>query len=162
MQTEAVALAENVVPVHSDESKKSKRGGKRPGAGRKPNLARRLLKGFSREAIHEAASNIDVGMVISSLLKSKREKTRLETLVFVRDTVLGRPAQNLNVSGGMLHSHTVWRPLATLSNDEIEQLDAISKKLNGLPDSPQNQIESEPDIETTETVIDAEIGENPA
>jgi hypothetical protein len=75
MQTEAVALAENVVPVHSDESRKSKRGGKRPGAGRKPNLARRLLKGFSREAIHEAAGNIDVGMVISSLLKSKREKT---------------------------------------------------------------------------------------
>jgi hypothetical protein len=49
-QTEAVAVPENGVPVHSNESTKSKRGGKRPGAGRKPNLARRLLKGFSREA----------------------------------------------------------------------------------------------------------------
>jgi hypothetical protein len=157
MQTEVAAVAENGVPAHSNESTK-KRGGKRPGAGRKPNLARRLLKGFSREAIHEAASNIDVGMVISSLLKSKREKTRLETLVFVRDTVLGRPAQNLNVSGGMLHAHIVWRPLATLSNDEIEQLDAISKKLNG----PHNQIESTTTIEATQTVIDAEVCETPA
>jgi hypothetical protein len=30
------------------------------------------------------------------------------------------------------------------------------------PDDPHNQIESEPAIEATETVIDAEVGENPA
>jgi hypothetical protein len=40
--------------------------------------------------------------------------------------------------------------LATLSNDEIEQLDAISKKLNVLPDGPHNQIESEPALEAVE------------
>jgi len=95
-------------------------------------------------------------MVISGLLKSKREKTRLETLVFVRDTVLGRPAQNLKVSGGMLHAHTVWRPLATLSNDEIEQLDAISKKLNGLQNGPQSQIESKTAIEAVEVLSEGE------
>jgi len=54
MQTETqdqpVAALENAPFGESVESK-SKRGGRRPGAGRKPNLAKRLLKGFSREAI---------------------------------------------------------------------------------------------------------------
>jgi len=52
---------------------KTQHGGKRPGAGRKPNLAKRLLKGFSREAIAEAVANIDCGAVVVGLLKSKRE-----------------------------------------------------------------------------------------
>jgi len=119
---------ENSPQAESSESK-SKRGGKRPGAGRKPNLAKRLLKGFSRDALLEAADNIDVGAVITSLLRSKREKTRLETLLFVRDSVLGRPAQSLNVSGGLMHAHTAWRPLSTLSDAEIEQLDAIINQI---------------------------------
>lgn len=59
--------------VNQSVESKSKRGGRRPGAGRKPNLAR-LLKGFSREAIAEAVANVDVGAVVTSLLKSKREK----------------------------------------------------------------------------------------
>ncbi|HEX8880109.1 MAG TPA: hypothetical protein VF749_08780 [Candidatus Acidoferrum sp.] len=61
-------------------------------------------------------------MVVTSLLKSKREKARLETLIFVRDTLIGRPAQNVQVSGGMLHAHTVWRPLADLTDEEMAQL----------------------------------------
>ena len=86
-------------------------------------------------------------------MKSKSEKTRLETLVFVRDSVLGSPAQSLNVSGGLMHAHTAWRPLSTLSDAEIEQLDAISKKLlvapgqNASQNGPQNQIESNTAIE---------------
>ena len=148
---------ENSPQAESSESK-SKRGGKRPGAGRKPNLAKRLLKGFSRDALLEAADNIDVGAVITSLLRSKREKTRLETPLFVRDSVLGRPAQSLNVSGGLMHAHTAWRPLSTLSDAEIEQLDAISKKLlvapgqNASQNGPHNQIESNTAIEATEVV----------
>ena len=35
-----------------------KRGGKRPGAGREPNLANRLLKGCSPEAIREAVATL--------------------------------------------------------------------------------------------------------
>ena len=130
----------------SDESK-PKRGGRRPGAGRKPNLAKRLLRGFSRDTIAEAVSTIDVGAVVTSLLKSKREKTRLETLIFVRDTIIGRPAQNVSLSGGLLHAHTAWRPLATLTDEEMLQLDMITKKLTGSPNAPHNQIESKPAIE---------------
>jgi hypothetical protein len=69
-----------------------------------------LLKGFTRDVIALAVQEIDVGAVIVGLLKSKRERTRLKTLVFVRDTLHGRPAQNVQLSGSMLHAHTVFRP----------------------------------------------------
>jgi len=150
-QNQPITPPENAVNGESKQSK-SKRGGRRPGAGRKPNLAKRLLKGFSRNTIAEAVANVDLGAVVTSLLKSKREKTRLETLIFVRDTIIGRPAQNVSLSGGVLHAHTVWRPLATLSDEEVQLLDAITKKLGAPADTsqnaPQNQIESKPAIET--------------
>jgi hypothetical protein len=153
-QNQAIPEPQNAPVLESGESK-SKRGGKRPGAGRKPNLAKRLLRGFSREAIAEAVAGIDVGVVVTSLLKSKKEKTRLEALVFLRDTLIGRPAQNVRLSGGLLHAHAVWRPLATLSDEEVQLLDTITKKL-GAPSTPvldaspnatQNQIESKPALE---------------
>jgi hypothetical protein len=78
---------------NSDEAKPKQRGGKRPGAGRKPNLAKRKLRGFSTEAIAEAVSGIDLRPVINGLLKSKRELTRLETLRYLSDRLLGRPVQ---------------------------------------------------------------------
>jgi hypothetical protein len=79
-QNQPITTPENAPQGESVESK-SKRGGKRPGAGRKPSLAKRLLKGLSREAIHEAMATMDIGGVIIGLMKSKRERTRLETLV---------------------------------------------------------------------------------
>jgi len=152
-QTEAIPAPQNAIIGESDESK-SKRGGKRPGAGRKPNLAKMLLKGFSREAIAEGAASVDVGAIIAKLLKSKREKTVLETLAFVRDTTMSRPAQNVSLSGGLVHAHTAWRPLASLSDEQFEQLGAIMKTLgtptavsNTSQDAPHNQIESKPAIE---------------
>jgi hypothetical protein len=165
LNADCTGMAETTKPANaatkasdseSEQSKPERRGGKRPGAGRKPNLAKMLLKGFSREAIAEGAARVDVGEIIARLLKSKREKTVLETLAFVRDTTMGRPAQDLRVSGGLLHAHMAWRPLASLSDEEVQQLDAITKKLvapssNASPDTPQNQIESKP------AIIDAEV-----
>jgi len=127
-QTGAILAPENAVLGESDESK-SKRGGKRAGAGRKPNLAKRLLKGFSRTALAEAASTIDCGAVLVGLLKSKKEKTRMEALVFLRDTIIGRPAQDVRHSGGVLHAHMAWGSLASLSDEEMQALDSITKKL---------------------------------
>jgi hypothetical protein len=69
------------------------RGGKRPGAGRKPNLAKRLLKGFSKETLAEAVKQIDCTKVVNKLLNSKSEHVRLETLNFVWDRLYGRPVQ---------------------------------------------------------------------
>jgi hypothetical protein len=89
-------------------------------------ISKRLLKGFSREALAEAASTIDCGAVLVGLLKSKKEKTRMEALVFLRDTMIGRPAQNVQLSGGVLHAHTVWRPLSALNDEEMDLLDKLT------------------------------------
>jgi hypothetical protein len=150
-QTQPITAPEIAPQGESVESKANKRGGKRPGAGRKPNLAKRLLRGCSPEAIAEAIATVDVGEIIIGLLRSKREKTRIETLVFVWDRLYGRPAQNVQVSGGVLHAHT-WRPLASLSDEEVALLDKLTKKLsvpvlNTSPNAPYNQIESKPAIE---------------
>ena len=156
-----------IAPVsESVESKPPKRGGKRPGAGRKPNLAKMLLKGFSREAIAEGAARVDVGAIIAKLLKSKREKTVLETLAFVRDTTMGRPAQNVSLSGGLVHAHTAWRPLASLNDEEVEMLDKLTRKLSQpvldtSQDAHQNQIESKPAIEAEVVELGAQNPESP-
>jgi len=42
---------------------KKQHGGKRPGAGRKPNVTKILLKGVSRQTILAACENVDVGEV---------------------------------------------------------------------------------------------------
>ena len=160
-QTQAILEPETTPQDESGQSK-PRRGGRRPGAGRKPNLAKRLLKGFSREAIAQAVATVDVGAVIVSLLKSKRERTRIETLVFVRDTLHGRPAQNVQLTGSMLHAHTIWRPLETLTDDELRLLDSVTKKLttpvsDASPNASQNQIESIPAIEAE--VVASEVSE---
>ena len=155
-QVEQNAPKQSLLEVSSaGDSKESKRGGKRAGAGRPPNIAKRLLKGFSREALTEAASTIDCGAVLVGLLRSKKERTRMEALVFLRDTIIGRPAQDVRHSGGVLHAHTGWAPLAfgALSEEEAQQLDAITKKLTAPPvsnasqNARQNQIESKPALE---------------
>lgn len=144
MQTEEQIQSAAPEP-QSSESKRT-HGGKRPGAGRKPNLAKRLLKGFTRDNIAQAAADVDVREVITGLLKAKSERTRLEMLAFLRDTLYGRPAQSVSLSGTIMHGQ--WRPLENLTDEEILLLDSITKKLNPLagsnasPDGPQNQVES--------------------
>lgn len=139
----------------SDESK-PKRGGKRPGAGRKPNLTKVLLKGVSRNTILAAVENVDVGAVIIGLLKSKREQTRIEALHFTFDRVMGKPKQDLSVSGGLVHTHVRDPFLAALPKEALEALarsydDILAKYatpvLEVAQDGPHNQIESKPAIE---------------
>jgi hypothetical protein len=59
-QNQSALKPKIAVQADSDESK-SKRGGNRPGAGRKPNLAKRLLKGFSRDTIAGPLRTSNVG-----------------------------------------------------------------------------------------------------
>jgi hypothetical protein len=155
MQTEQqIHPAEMPVIAPQADSKESKRrGGKRPGAGRRPNLAKRLLKGFTRDTIAMAVAEIDVGAIIVGLLKANSERTRLETLAFLRDTLYGRPAQNVSLSGAVVHAHGLWRPLENLTDEEVRLLDSVTKKLSPgavvdvAQDGPHNQIESKPAIE---------------
>src|SRR5260370_33043410 len=68
-QTQPLTAAESTAQADSGESKPA-RGGKRPGAGRKPNLAKVRLKGGSRTKIPDAVDNGDVGAIIIGLLQS--------------------------------------------------------------------------------------------
>ena len=155
-ETQNQAIPEpQIVPVGESGESKPKRGGKRR-AGRKPNLAKVLLKGVSRTTILAAVENVDVGAIIIGLLKSKREQTRIEALHFIFDRVMGKPKQDLNVSGGLLHTHTRDPLLAALPKEALEEMarayDAILAKhalpvLDIVQDAPQDQIESKPAIE---------------
>ena len=154
MKTDQQIQPDPAPETDSKESPKSKRGGKRPGAGRKPNLAKRLLKGVHRDTIIAAVQDIDVGSVISGLLRSKKELIQLQTLEFVFDRILGRPKNDLHLTGAVLHAHSVYRDpsMAVLTEEELGQLDTITKKLlvapvqDAVQDGPQNQIESKPRI----------------
>jgi hypothetical protein len=57
----------------------------------------------------------------------------------------------VSVSGGLIHAHTDWRPLAELSDEELLLLDKINKKLiapvNASEDGQQNQPKSTVAIE---------------
>ena len=93
-----VAVVPEIAPAaNSKQSVESNpargRGGRRKGAGRKPNLAKRLLKGFTRETIALAVEDVDVKSVIIGLLKSRSDRTRLETLVFLMETLHGPSAE---------------------------------------------------------------------
>jgi len=135
------------------EESRPRRGGKRPGAGRKPNLAKRLLKGITRDTVIQAVENVDVQAVILGLLRSKRELTRLETLHFIFDRILGKPKQDVSVSGGLVHAHARDPRLAALLQEALLELaraydEVLVKHLPAAsPDAPHNQIESKPAIE---------------
>ena len=69
----------------------------------------------------------------------------------------GKARQAVSVTGGLVHAHTAYRDpkLASLSAEELEQLDSLSRKLAlPAPDGPQNQIENTA-IEEAEVVSEA-------
>lgn len=71
----------------------------------------------------------------------------------------GKAKQALEVSGGLLHAHTAYRDpkLAALSQEELQALDALTRKLAlPAPDGPQNQIESNAAIEEFEVLSEGE------
>lgn len=54
----------------------------------------------------------------------------------------GKPAQNVKLTGGVLHAHT-YRPLSTLTDEEVEQLAAIRKRLSGAEEESAPAIAAE-------------------
>jgi hypothetical protein len=148
--------------VPQSESKDSRRshGGKRPGAGRKPKMAKLMFKGTSRATLQQALANVDPQLVsdsINKLLESKKEIIWLQTLNFIYDRMLGKAKQDVNVSGGFVHAHVRDPHLALLPKEALESLarsyDEIVAKY-ALQDGPGNQAVIKPAIEA-EIVTDA-------
>ena len=109
-----------------------------------------LLEGVHRETINAAVQDIDVGGVISQLLKSKREIICLQTLNFIFDGLMGKPKQEVGISGGLVHAHTRDPRLASLPNEALEALSRAYDTVLALyspavldvaHDGPENQIE---------------------
>lgn len=136
-------------PASDSKESTSRRGGKRLGAGRKPNPTR-LLKGVSKETLAAAVANIDVAEVVVGLLRSKKDLIRLQTLNFVYDRMLGKPKQDVSVSGGFVHAHTRDPFLASLPQEGLEALarsydEVLAKYIpNASQNGPQIQKESKP------------------
>ena len=162
MQTETQIQPEMPIPGQSIESneEKSKRGGKRPGAGRKKNPVTVLLKGTSRTTLLQALENVDPELVaakITKLLQSKREIIWLQTLNFIYDRMLGKPKQDVSVSGAFLHAEVRdpvllgWpkEALAKLAGRYDEAYRDVVREfsLDAAQNAHQNQIESKPAIE---------------
>src|SRR5215470_7580353 len=139
---------ENALQDDSNESK-PKRGGKRPGAGRKPNLAKRLLSGVKPLTAAEALEGIDVKAVIHDLLKHGSRPVKLQTLTVLWDRIYGKPKQDVAVSGGLLHAHARDPLLVALPKEALEALarhydDVLAKYVlpatDAQQDGPGNQI----------------------
>src|SRR5215469_12879547 len=104
---QAVTSQEIAPKSDLSESTKSRHGGKRPGAGRKPNPVKILLKGTSRATLLQALEKVPAELVaakITKLLQSKREIIWLQTLNFIYDRILGKPKQDVSVSGAFVHA----------------------------------------------------------
>jgi hypothetical protein len=80
----------------------------------------------------------------------------LRTLQYLTDRRDGKPKQAVDVSGGIMHAHTVYRDplLASLSDEELKALDGLTKKLAlPAPDGPRNQTESNTAINALATPL---------
>jgi hypothetical protein len=162
--------ANQAVNLNSEPASGHKRGGFRPGAGRKPN---RPPRGGSRpgagrkrnplqlmdkpgeeiaRAIYEESNPRDV---FARLLRSKSHDVQFRTITFLHEQAFGKAKQAVDVSGSITHAHTVYRNphLAALSIEELQALDNITKKLVlPAPDGPHNHTKSN----TEANVIDVE------
>jgi hypothetical protein len=119
------------------------------------------LKGVTRDTLCQALADVDVGTIVTGLLRSKREVVRIQTLNFVFDRILGKPKQDLSVSGGLVHAHVRDPFLATLPKEALEELarsyDNVLTKY--VPqDGPHNQIESKPGTIDAEVVSEGQTG----
>jgi hypothetical protein len=143
------------VSVNSEESKRG-RGVRRPGAGRKPNIAKRLLNGVKPMTAAEALEGIEVRAIVHDLLKNGSRPVKLQTLTVLWDRIYGKPKQDVSVSGGLIHAHTRDPFLAALPKEALEALarsyDEVLAKystpvLDVAQDGPQNQREIKHAIE---------------
>jgi hypothetical protein len=148
--------SEHQEPVIAANRMPKGRGGKRLGAGRKPNYLKRL--GIKAITAAEILAHHDEPELWKGLLTHKSPDVRLRTLQYLTDRRDGKAKQAVEVSGGLLHAHTAYRDpkLVALSAEELMALDALTKKLAlPSPDTSQNQTESNTAIEAIEVESEA-------
>jgi hypothetical protein len=147
--------------TESAESKPSGRGGKRPGAGRKPDLVKRMIGRLRPAGAAEVLLGVDIEGTIAEIMKKGSLSLKQRTLADLMDRAWGRPAQAVNVSGAVVHAH--WTPgkYSHLTDEEFAKLAELSAKAlnpagsNTAQDGRGFQIESKPAIEAIEAESEA-------
>jgi len=90
------------------------RGGKRPGAGRKPSTIKGISKKLPRESAELILAEIKANSMWLVLAKSNDERIRLETLKYLTDRAYGKARQSIEASAernvGLVLIHSVPRP----------------------------------------------------
>jgi hypothetical protein len=76
---------------------------------------------------------------LARMMVQRAKQGSVKHLELILSYTEGRPAQKLSISGGVLHGHA-WRPLASLTDEEVAQLAALKKKLSG-PEEPAIEAE---------------------
>src|SRR6516225_2096416 len=145
-QTQAPTAPGNA-PRGDSKPIKKEHGGKRAGAGRPPNLEKRLIGRLKRESAADILASIDVEATIAEIMKKGSLSLKQRTLADLMDRAWGRPAQAVSVSGAVVHAH--WTPgkYSHLTDEEFAKLAELSAKAlapaspNASQNGPQNQIE---------------------
>jgi hypothetical protein len=127
---------------------KKQHGGRRSGAGRKPNLAKLVLAGAKSKTAADILATIDTQKLVNDLLKNGSRQLKWQVLTALWERVYGKPKQDVSVSGGIVHAHTRDPFLASLPKEALEALartydELLAKHVqNGSQDGPHNQVNS--------------------
>jgi hypothetical protein len=78
------------------------RGGKRPGAGRKPSTIKGIAKKLPRETAEILLTEINANSKWVVLADSKDERIRLETLKYLTDRAYGKPRQSIEATAALV------------------------------------------------------------
>jgi hypothetical protein len=133
-QNQAVVASENA-PSDDSTPIKKQHGGKRTGAGRPPNLLKRMIGRLKPAGAAELLAGIDVEATIAEIMKKGSLPLKQRTLADLMDRAWGRPAQAVSVSGSVVHAH--WTPgkYSHLTDEEFAKLAELSAKALGPPAS---------------------------
>jgi hypothetical protein len=95
-------------------NQKASRGGKRPGAGRKPSTIKGITKKLPRESAELLLSEINAQSKWIALANSKDERIALETLKYLTDRAYGKARQSIEARAlgtvGLTMVHSVPLP----------------------------------------------------
>jgi hypothetical protein len=119
---------------HPPEHTKWKKGCPSPNPKGKPSMRRLTDAARAILAQVDEKTQKSGAETLAALMFRRAKQGSVKHAALLLAYAEGRPAQNVNVSGGLLHAHA-WRPLASLTDEEVEQLAAIRKRLSGPEES---------------------------
>jgi hypothetical protein len=124
------------------DNKPERRGGRRRGAGRKPNYLKRL--GIRSTTAAQLLATVDEEKLVTALLHDKSADVRLRTWITLREQVFGKPRQQIGLAGAMavasVHQEVSDEDLDAHIKALTEQLGLAPKTLAAVPEGPDSPV----------------------